>query len=67
MSYADYAAWQREWLEGSGALKAQSESWQAQLAGIPELLGLPVDFARTAERSREAGYHPIQISAPTVL
>ncbi|MEY3673214.1 MAG: hypothetical protein RI904_2871, partial [Pseudomonadota bacterium] len=65
VSYADYAAWQREWLEGSGALKAQSESWQAQLAGIPELLGLPVDFARTADRSREAGYHPVQISAQT--
>jgi nonribosomal peptide synthetase DhbF len=65
VSYADYAAWQREWLEGSGALKAQSESWQKQLAGIPELLGLPVDFARAADRSREAGYHPIQISAPT--
>jgi hypothetical protein len=33
VSYADYAAWQRTWLEDSGELARQSQSWQAQLAG----------------------------------
>jgi hypothetical protein len=36
VSYADHAAWQRAWLEDSGELERQSQSWQAQLAGIPE-------------------------------
>ena len=46
VSYADYAAWQREWLESSGELQIQSESWRSQLLGIPEQLSLPVDYER---------------------
>ena len=65
VSYADYAAWQRAWLEDSGELTRQSQSWQTQLAGIPELLNLPTDYPREARRSRAAGYLPIEISAQT--
>jgi aryl carrier-like protein len=48
VSYADYSAWQREWLEGSGELERQSQSWQTQLKGqqiTPEMFiaaALPV-------------------------
>ena len=63
VSYADHAAWQRAWLENSGELTLQSKSWQAQLAGIPELLTLPTDYPRDANRSRIAGYIPFEISA----
>jgi hypothetical protein len=65
VSYADHAAWQRTWLEDSGELARQSQSWQAQLAGIPERLSLPTDYPREAGRSRAARYLPIEISAQT--
>ncbi|MBZ1351826.1 non-ribosomal peptide synthetase, partial [Alcaligenaceae bacterium LF4-65] len=63
VSYADHAAWQRNWLEDSGELARQSQSWQAQLAGVPERLSLPTDYPREAGRSRAARYLPIEISA----
>jgi hypothetical protein len=65
ISYADFAAWQREWLEESGEIEAQGESWRIQLADIPERLTLPLDHSRDAERSRLAGYERIEIGAHT--
>jgi amino acid adenylation domain-containing protein len=65
VSYADHAVWQRAWLEESGELAEQSQSWRQQLAGIPELLSLPTDYPRDAARSRIASYLPIEISAST--
>jgi amino acid adenylation domain-containing protein len=65
VSYADHAAWQRAWLEDSGELERQSQSWQTQLAGIPERLSLPTDYPRDASRSRTARFLPIEISAQT--
>jgi amino acid adenylation domain-containing protein len=65
ISYADHAAWQRAWLEDSGELARQSQSWQTQLADTPERLSLPTDYPREASRSRAAGYLPIEISAQT--
>lgn len=40
--YADYAAWQRQHLEGE-RLERQVEFWRAHLAGAPALLSLPTD------------------------
>ncbi|MFM7009924.1 MAG: condensation domain-containing protein, partial [Betaproteobacteria bacterium] len=65
IAYADHAAWKRQWLEESGELQAQSKSWQAELDGIPELLTLPTDYPRDANRSRTAGYLAVEISAAT--
>ncbi len=45
MQYADYAAWQRGWLEG-GELERQLSYWRDKLAGVPELLEIPGDRAR---------------------
>ncbi|MBJ7312355.1 non-ribosomal peptide synthase/polyketide synthase [Rugamonas sp. CCM 8940] len=50
LQYADYAVWQRAWLQGP-ALQAQADYWKRQLAGAPELLALPSDFARPATQS----------------
>jgi len=36
VQYADYAAWQREWLEGP-VFKRQLEYWRKQLDGLPTL------------------------------
>jgi amino acid adenylation domain-containing protein len=45
VQYADYAAWQREWLRGP-VLDAQLGYWRQKLAGAPPLLQLPMDRPR---------------------
>jgi len=42
VQYADFAAWQRQWL-GSGELDRQLEVWRERLEGAPETLELPTD------------------------
>jgi amino acid adenylation domain-containing protein len=46
IQFADYAAWQRRWLEGP-VLQQQLAYWVRQLAGLPELV-LPTDRPRPA-------------------
>ncbi len=45
IQYADFAAWQRSWLEGE-PLAAQLAYWRARLLGSPAALELPADFPR---------------------
>ncbi|MEM7587390.1 MAG: amino acid adenylation domain-containing protein, partial [Acidobacteriota bacterium] len=40
LQYADYAAWQRDWLRGD-ILETQLAWWREQLSGAPPLLALP--------------------------
>src|SRR5262249_48327711 len=40
IQYADYAAWQREWLQGE-VLKERLSYWREHLDGAPALLELP--------------------------
>lgn len=47
VQYADFAEWQRGWLQGS-ALEAQREYWRRALAGEPAALELPLDHPRAA-------------------
>ncbi|HEU0055101.1 MAG TPA: condensation domain-containing protein, partial [Longimicrobium sp.] len=49
VQYADYAIWQRRWVEGA-VLQAQAEYWSETLAGAPELLELPTDRPRPAKQ-----------------
>ena len=49
IQYADYAAWQQQWLSG-GVLERQAEYWKRRLAGAPALLKLPADRRRPAEQ-----------------
>jgi amino acid adenylation domain-containing protein len=44
VQYADYALWQRQWLQGE-TLAAQLAYWQEQLAEVP-VLELPTDYPR---------------------
>jgi amino acid adenylation domain-containing protein len=49
VQYADYAAWQRKWVDGE-VLREQAEYWKTTLAGAPELLELPTDRPRPARQ-----------------
>ena len=50
IQYADFAQWQRQWLEGD-LLKAQLSYWSRQLDALPPALEIPTDFQRPAIRS----------------
>ncbi|WP_155273917.1 non-ribosomal peptide synthetase, partial [Xanthomonas arboricola] len=45
VQYADFAAWQRQWLQGP-VLEHQLAFWRQHLEGAPALLELPVDRPR---------------------
>ncbi|MBD1809019.1 amino acid adenylation domain-containing protein [Microcoleus sp. FACHB-SPT15] len=48
LQYADFAHWQREWLQGE--LETQLSYWQQQLDGVP-ILNLPCDRPKAALHS----------------
>ncbi|MGQ0634992.1 MAG: amino acid adenylation domain-containing protein [Planctomycetaceae bacterium] len=50
VQYADYAVWQRGWLQGE-VLNRQIAYWKECLAGAPAILELPTDFPRPAVQS----------------
>ncbi len=50
VQYADYALWQRRWLEGN-VLDAQLAYWKKRLAGAPPSIDLPTDRPRPAVRT----------------
>ncbi|HSF42722.1 MAG TPA: non-ribosomal peptide synthase/polyketide synthase [Thermoanaerobaculia bacterium] len=50
LQYADFVAWQREWLCG-GTLDSEMAWWREQLAGAPEVLELPADRPRPPVQS----------------
>lgn len=62
IQYADFAVWQRTWLQGA-VLEKQLAYWKSQLAGAPELLQLPTDFPRPPVQSLLAKKQDFQISA----
>ena len=47
IQYADYAAWQRQWIAGE-RLQQQLNHWRDHLKGAPALLELPTDHPRPA-------------------
>ena len=55
IQYADFSAWQREWLQGA-ELDRQLSYWRTNLADAPPLLELPTDRARPV-RQTYAGKH----------
>ena len=61
IQYADYAAWQRDWLKGE-ELQRQLGFWREHLTGAPALITLPVDRARPAMPSYSGAQVPIRIS-----
>ncbi|HYN22321.1 MAG TPA: condensation domain-containing protein, partial [Thermoanaerobaculia bacterium] len=54
IQYADYAVWQREWLQGT-VLEEHLAYWRERLAGAPPALELPTDRGRPAMLSHRGG------------
>ncbi|SFH03155.1 Non-ribosomal peptide synthetase component F, partial [Duganella sp. CF458] len=64
LQYADYAAWQRGWLQGE-VLAAQTAFWKDHLGGAPAVLDLPTDRPRQLVRANAGGV--VEFSLPAKL
>ncbi|AGC44009.1 non-ribosomal peptide synthetase [Myxococcus stipitatus DSM 14675] len=60
IQYADFAAWQRGWLQGD-ALERQLSYWRQQLSGAPPFLELPTDRPRPAVQTNRGASYPVQL------
>ncbi|HEY6186814.1 MAG TPA: amino acid adenylation domain-containing protein, partial [Pyrinomonadaceae bacterium] len=63
IQYADFAHWQREWLQGD-VLDAQLSYWKRQLAGAPPLLELPTDRPRPAVQTYNGAHLSLSLPLP---
>ncbi|WP_156349358.1 non-ribosomal peptide synthetase, partial [Burkholderia sp. E168m22] len=64
IQYADYAAWQQQWLQGD-VLQRQIDFWKDYLAGAPTLLQLPADRPRPAIQRHVGSRLPFALDAKT--
>lgn len=61
IQYADFAVWQRAWLQGK-ELENQQNYWKRQLSGMPLVLELPFDRPRPAKETSRGALQPIVLS-----
>ncbi len=61
IQYADYAAWQRHWLQHE-TLEGHLSYWLKQFAQMPRELELPTDFERPAVRAYRGASQPVTVS-----
>ena len=61
VDYADYAAWQRAWMQGE-VLDELLAYWRSRLSGAPALLALPADRPRAAAPSNRGALEPLSLS-----
>ncbi len=64
LQYADYAIWQRQQMNSDG-LRAQLEYWAAQLADLPLLHGVPLDYPRPAQATHGGARIGVSLDAET--
>jgi amino acid adenylation domain-containing protein len=62
IQYADFAAWQQEWLRGS-VLEDHFDYWKQQLEGAPATLDLPTDKPRPPVQQFRGGHELFSIPA----
>ncbi len=60
IQYADFAEWQRDWLQGE-QLEKQLSYWKRQLEGVPTELSLPLDFPRPATQTFQGAYKALAL------
>ncbi|HEY0735280.1 MAG TPA: amino acid adenylation domain-containing protein, partial [Herpetosiphonaceae bacterium] len=63
LQYVDYALWQREWLSGP-VLAQQIAYWRRQLAGVPDVLDLPIDWPRSPVQTSQGATYSFELSQP---
>ncbi|MHC2831692.1 amino acid adenylation domain-containing protein [Bacillus sp. F9_6S_D1_P_5] len=61
VQYVDYAAWQRNWLEG-GVLESQLGYWKRNLADAPPLLEIRTDYPRPLVQSYRGAVQKFELS-----
>jgi amino acid adenylation domain-containing protein len=61
IQYADFAIWQRQWLQGD-VLQSQLSYWQQQLKDAPSLLSLTTDRPRPAVQTFAGAYQEFVLS-----
>jgi amino acid adenylation domain-containing protein len=61
LQYADFAYWQRQWLQGK-VLETQLSYWRKQLAEVSPLLELPTDKPRPSVQSFKGSSEYLEIS-----
>ena len=66
VQYADFAVWQREWLQGE-VLEKQLGYWRKQLEGAPALLELPTDRPRPAMQSYRGALMSWELPKPLLV
>ncbi|MBD2019655.1 amino acid adenylation domain-containing protein, partial [Leptolyngbya sp. FACHB-36] len=62
IQYADFAHWQREWLQGH-VLETQRAYWRSQLQDLP-VLDLPTDYPRSPSQTYRGAVQAIVLSQP---
>jgi amino acid adenylation domain-containing protein len=62
VQYADYAVWQRNWLQGE-TLQAQLDYWKEKLKGSLPILELPTDRPRPSVQTHNGAMASLLISA----
>jgi len=62
VQYADYAIWQREWIQGT-VLEKELEFWRKQLERAPSAIALPTDRTRPEAMKYQGSHRSIAMSA----
>lgn len=63
IQYADFAQWQRDWLQGE-VLETQLNYWSCQLAGLAVNLDLPTDYPRPPVLTSKGSIHTFSLDSP---
>jgi amino acid adenylation domain-containing protein len=61
IQYADFAQWQRQYLQGK-VLESSLAYWKQKLVGVPDLLSLPTDRPRPAVQSFRGADQAFELS-----
>ncbi|WP_206665520.1 condensation domain-containing protein, partial [Bacillus cereus] len=61
IQYADFAVWQRDWLQ-AGTLEKQLAYWKEQLGGELPVLNLPIDRPRTVKQTYQGSVEQLVLS-----
>jgi len=63
VQYADYAIWERKWMEGE-IPRRQGEYWRRALQNVPALLELPTDRTRPSQQDYRGEVEPLLVDEP---